>query len=105
MTGTSAVVQGLRLQTFTAGGTGSILSWGSKIPYVAQHGRKKIKVVASTAAFQMSDGSVTILNLYGENFGRKNCKLQNTDVSGGPFSLMHFRKTNIFKGESGDKKW
>ena len=62
------------------------------------------KIVASIAAFQMSDGSVTILNLHGENSHGKNRKLQNTDVPGGPFSLMHFRRTNIFEGENGDRK-
>ena len=30
---TSLVVQGLRLQAPKAGGTGSILGWGTKIPY------------------------------------------------------------------------
>ena len=36
------------------------------------------KIVASIAAFQMSDGSVTILNLHGENSHGKNRKLQKT---------------------------
>ena len=40
MTGISVVVQGLRLQTFTVGGTGSIPSQGSKIPHLAQHRKK-----------------------------------------------------------------
>ena len=59
--------------------------------------------MASIAAFQMSDDSVTLLNLHCENSHGKNRKLQNTDVPGGPFSLMHFR-TNIFEGENGDRK-
>ena len=40
-TGTSLAVQWLRLRASTAGGTGSIPDWGTKIPHAAQSGQKK----------------------------------------------------------------
>ena len=41
--GTSLVVQLLRLQASTAGGTGSIAGQGSKIPHTTEHGQKERK--------------------------------------------------------------
>ena len=41
--GTSLVVQCLRLRASTAGGGGSIPGLGNKIPYAVQHGQKKKK--------------------------------------------------------------
>ena len=40
---TSLVVQWLGLCTSTAGGSGSILGHGTKIPHAMQHGQKKKK--------------------------------------------------------------
>ena len=39
--GTYLVVQWLRLQISTAGGMGSILGWGTKIPHTVQPPKKK----------------------------------------------------------------
>ena len=41
--GTSLAVHWLRLQTSTAGGMGSILGLGIKIPHATRHGQKKKK--------------------------------------------------------------
>ena len=41
--GTSLVVQQLRLQASTAGGTGSIPGWGIKILHASQHGQNNKK--------------------------------------------------------------
>ena len=41
-TGTSLVVQWLRLHASNAGGTGSIPGWGTKIPHALWSGQKKI---------------------------------------------------------------
>ena len=38
--GASLVVQRLRLCTFTLGGLGSTLGWGTKIPHAVWHGQK-----------------------------------------------------------------
>ena len=38
-TGNSLVVQWLGLYVSTAGGTGSVLGWGTKIPYAERHGQ------------------------------------------------------------------
>ena len=43
MIGDSLVVQWLELWASTAGGTGSILGWGSKILHALWHGQKKKK--------------------------------------------------------------
>ena len=37
---TTSLVQWLRLCASNAGGVGSILGWGTKIPYAMQHGQK-----------------------------------------------------------------
>ena len=42
-TGTSLVVQWLRLHTSNAEGVGSIPGWGTKIPHATQWGQKKKK--------------------------------------------------------------
>ena len=54
--GTSLAVQWLSLRTSTAGGTGSIPSWGTKIPRVVQCGqkKKKSKIVISTGSSHYS---------------------------------------------------
>ena len=41
--GTSAVVQWLRLRASTAGGTGLILGWGTKIPHAGSAKQNKTK--------------------------------------------------------------
>ena len=41
--GTPLVVQWLGLGTFTSGGTGSIPSWGTKIPQAGRHRQRKKK--------------------------------------------------------------
>ena len=41
--GNSLAVQWLRLQASTAGGTGLIPGWGTKIPYAARHDQRKKK--------------------------------------------------------------
>ena len=42
------MVQWLRLLVSTAGGTGSISSWGAKILHTAQHGKKRKKRMANS---------------------------------------------------------
>ena len=56
--GTSLMVQWLKLCTSTAGNTGFSPSWGTKIPHATEHGQKKSKLHIP----------VQILNLLWVNF-------------------------------------
>ena len=47
---TSLVVQWLGLCTSTAGGSGSILGHGTKIPHAMQHGQKKSRMLIALSS-------------------------------------------------------
>ena len=53
-TGTSPAVQWLRLCVPNAGGTGSIPSWGTKVPQAAQHGQIKFLKIKTPKNKQQS---------------------------------------------------
>ena len=52
--GNSRGVQWLGLHASTAGGTGSIPGWGTKVPHAAWHGQKKTSVGKDVEKMQHS---------------------------------------------------
>ena len=108
--GTSLVVQWLRLCASTAEGVGSIPSGGTKIPHASQHGQRKKNTTNFTLLLwglnfhttkhseQLLDNCSTEIRGFSPHFGGLNIAQRTWDTAPYTHGRMRFKKTTLQYG-------